>query len=252
MSNTDVKEWYKSIPPITKAWFTAITVVPLAGRFNLISPYYLWLVWDFFFYQGQIWRPLTATVYYPISPQTGFHYLITVYFIYNYSYLLETGVFKGRPADFVFLLFFAWVNCIILALALSIPILLDMSMFVVLYIWCMVNKDEIVSFWFGTKFKAAMFPWILLAFRLIISGEVIPALCGICVGHLYFFLKYKYPIDFGGRSFLETPSFLYQYFPSRRMTAGFTRTSQPLRAAGGDEQQYRGRHVWGAGRRLED
>jgi len=34
-------------------------------------------------------------------------------------------------------------------------------------------------------------------------------LCGIVVGHLYFFLVFKYPQDFGGGRLLQTPNFLY-------------------------------------------
>ena len=34
-------------------------------------------------------------------------------------------------------------------------------------------------------------------------------LIGIFVGHLYFFLMFKYPQDFGGQRFLTTPSILY-------------------------------------------
>ena len=34
---------------------------------------------------------------------------------------------------------------------------------------------------------------------------------GILVGHLYFFLMFKYPQDFGGRRFISTPQFLWVY-----------------------------------------
>lgn len=33
-------------------------------------------------------------------------------------------------------------------------------------------------------------------------------LTGNLVGHLYYFLMFKYPIDFGGQSFLSTPDIL--------------------------------------------
>lgn len=33
-------------------------------------------------------------------------------------------------------------------------------------------------------------------------------LLGILVGHLYFFLMFKYPQDFGGRALLKTPDIL--------------------------------------------
>ena len=61
-----------------------------------------------------------------------------------------------------------------------------------LYVWCQVNKDTIVQFWFGTQFKvrkllnmdiptltfdlsvymqAMYLPWILLAFNFVLSGR---------------------------------------------------------------------------------
>ena len=41
-----------------------------------------------------------------------------------------------------------------------------------------------------------------------VSFSGIMELIGIFVGHLYFFLMFKYPQDFGGRRFLTTPSIL--------------------------------------------
>lgn len=78
----------------------------------------------------------------------------------------------------------------------------------VLYVWCKFNKDVIVNFWFGTRFKAMYLPWVLFAFNVIISGGGIMDLVGILVGHLYFFLNFQYPQEFGGPRLLQTPSFL--------------------------------------------
>lgn len=44
-------------------------------------------------------------------------------------------------------------------------------------------------------------------FHLIPFRFLVP-LCGIVIGHLYFFLVFKYPQDFGGPHLLQTPSFL--------------------------------------------
>ena len=44
-----------------------------------------------------IWRPATALFWYPLSPQTGFHFLINLYFLYNYrcfSYLISVFTFR--------------------------------------------------------------------------------------------------------------------------------------------------------------
>lgn len=92
---------------------------------------------------------------------------------------------------------------------------MDPMVLSVLYVWCQLNKDTIVSFWFGTQFKAMYLPWVLLAFNMIISGGGIMELVGILVGHLYFFLMFKYPQELGGPTLLQTPSILKQWFPDQ-------------------------------------
>lgn len=78
----------------------------------------------------------------------------------------------------------------------------------VLYVWCQLNKEVIVTFWFGTRFKAMYLPWVLLLFNFILSSGSMFSLVGIIIGHLYFFLKFQYPQELGGPALLETPSFL--------------------------------------------
>jgi derlin-1 len=47
---------------------------------------------------------------------------------------------------------------------------MDPMVLSVLYIWCNLNQDQIVNFWFGTQFPAKYLPWVLLGFNMIISG----------------------------------------------------------------------------------
>jgi len=58
------------------------------------------LVWENF----HIWRPITSLFAYPITPQTGFHYLMMLYFLYQYSNRLEKDDFAGKPADMSYML----------------------------------------------------------------------------------------------------------------------------------------------------
>jgi len=114
----DIGNWFNSLPRFTRYWFGGTVALSLLGRFGLVPPHLLILNYDlvinrfqvnilhnalkmiynqqandddgiFFF---QIWRPITALLFYPISPQTGFHFLINLYFLVNYSKLLETGI----------------------------------------------------------------------------------------------------------------------------------------------------------------
>lgn len=41
----------------------------------------------------------------------------------------------------------------------------------VLYVWAQLNRETIVSFWFGTRFKACYLPWVILGFNYIIGGS---------------------------------------------------------------------------------
>ncbi|KAF0045108.1 hypothetical protein F2P81_001637 [Scophthalmus maximus] len=121
----------------------------------------------------------------------------------------------------------------------------------VLYVWAQFNKDTIVSFWFGTRFKAHYLPWVILVFNFIIGGSFVNELTGNLVGHLYFFLMFKYPMDLGGRSLLSTPEFLrggvsgFGVPPTRRPAA-----QEPAAGGGGGGGGGGGRYNWGQGNRL--
>ena len=95
-----------------------------------------------------------------------------------FHFRLETGIFAGRPADYAFMLGFVWLCSCIIAVLMSIPYLMDPLVLSVLYVWCQLNKDQIVNFWFGTQFKAMYLPWVLFAFKLVISGGGLMELIG--------------------------------------------------------------------------
>jgi len=252
---TDIQDWFKSLPVFTRYWFGGTLLFSLLGRFGLLYPEWLILSWETFITKFHIWRPITALLYYPITPMTGFHFLMNLYFLYNYSLRLETGIFDGRPADYFFMLIVNLILSVIIALGLRIYFLMDPMVMSVLYVWCQINKDTIVNFWFGTQFKAMYLPWVLFGFKFIIGGGGVEELCGILIGHLYFFLMFKYPQDFGGPSLLSTPDFLYRYFPNRRGgVSGYGQApasgQQGGQGGGGGGGGFPRPHQWGGGNRL--
>lgn len=238
MAGSDFSDWYKAIPQISRYWFTGSVVLPLLSRFGILGAYSLVLLFEPFIYKFQIWRPLTAVFFYPITPSSGFSYLINLYFLYSYSTRLETSTFDGRPADFLFMLIFNWLCLVIIGLVASIMILMDPLIISVMYVWCQLNRDTVVSFWFGTQFKAMYLPWVLVGFNMIIRGGGFNELVGIAVGHLYFFLMFKYPSDFNGAQILKTPQILYKYFPNRvgGVSGIFGSAPSGRRPNGGDDR----------------
>ncbi|XP_065676587.1 derlin-1-like [Hydra vulgaris] len=234
MAENDIGDWFRSIPIVTRWWFSSSIAFPLLGRFGILKLYYMILDFHLVVYKFQIWRLFTSFVYLPLSPQNGFHYLINLYFLYNYSTRLETGLYDGKPADYLFMLVFNSIALILLGFALNLMLLMDPLILSVLYIWCQINKDTIVSFWFGTQFKAMYLPWVLAAFNMILGQGGLMEIIGIFVGHLYFFLMFKYPQDFGGRRLITTPSIFYKYLPNRRGgVAGFGQAPAARRNDGG-------------------
>ncbi|KAK3610374.1 hypothetical protein CHS0354_008650 [Potamilus streckersoni] len=249
MASNDIGDWYRSIPQITKYWFTGSVILPLLGRFGLLNPMHMLLIFESVIYKFQIWRPITAVLFYPIAGSRGFHYLINLYFLYSYSTRLETGIFDGKPAEYVFMLLFNWICLVIIGFIAELSLLMDPMILSVLYIWCQLNKDVIVNFWFGTMFKAMYLPWVLFAFNMIVGGGGLSELIGIIVGHLYFFLMFKYPQDFGGVRLLNAPQILYKFFPNRRGGVSGFGVPPASRRRDNDNDDH-GRHAWGRGEQL--
>ncbi|XP_055387758.1 derlin-1 isoform X2 [Condylostylus longicornis] len=224
---SDISTWYKNMPRFTKYWLTGTVACSLFARFGLLPASYLILESSLVCQKLQLWRLVTALFFYPLSPATGFHFMLNCYFLYNYSVRLESDHFKSIPSDYLFLLLFNWVCCALSGLFFHLYILMDPMVLSVLYVWCQLNKDVIVQFWFGTKFKAMYLPWVLLMVNLILSGGGFDSFLGIMIGHIYYFLKFKYPQDLGGQRWLETPSIFKKYFPD--ITGGvFSFGSSPI------------------------
>lgn len=145
--------------------------------------------------------------------------------------------------------------------------LMDPMIMSTIYVYCMLNQDQIVSFWFGTRFKARYLPWALFGVNFMLGGAGLLELVGIIVGHLYYFVMIKYPAE-QGITLLQTPRFLYTYLPGDgRATAPFmapssTRPSAPPQSSAGFSRPSAptsttstgttSGHNWGRGRRLED
>lgn len=144
---SDVADWFKSLPIFTRYWLALTIAFSLIGRFRIIGVQWLVLQYDPFIRNFEIWRAATSLFFYP----TSFHFLMNLYFLYNYSLRLERIDFEGRPADYLYLLIFNWICCVIAGLLLNFSLLMNAMILSVIYVWCQLNKDAIVHFWFGKQ-----------------------------------------------------------------------------------------------------
>ncbi|CAI5439224.1 unnamed protein product [Caenorhabditis angaria] len=241
----DLKDWINTIPVVTRHWFLGTLIVPLLGRLGLVSAQWMYLDWDLIVNKFHFWRPITALIFYPVTPQTGFHWLMMLYFLYNYSKNLESDTFSGRPADYLYCLLINWFVCVGLCLAFGVYFMLEPMVISVLYVWCMINKDTIVSFWFGMRFPARYLPWVLCIFNMVLRNGGLNELIGIVSGHAYYFFALQYPLEHGGIQLIQTPAFLYQLLPNNE--GGVHSMNGPEFARGANARRG---HAWGQGVQL--
>ncbi len=63
-SMSDPAEWYRSLPPFTKGYFTASVATTLLSTLGVISPYYLYLDFDLVIGKFQLWRLLANFLFF--------------------------------------------------------------------------------------------------------------------------------------------------------------------------------------------
>uniref|UniRef100_A0A3P9PG86 Derlin n=1 Tax=Poecilia reticulata TaxID=8081 RepID=A0A3P9PG86_POERE len=242
---SDIGDWFRSIPLITRYWFAASIAVPFIGKLGLIDFRNLMLFPELVFSRFQLWRPVTATLYFPITPNTGFLYMVNLYFLYHYSTRLETGAFDGRPADYVFMLLFNWICIVITGLLMDMRLLMIPLIMSVLYVWAQFNSEMIVSFWFGTRFKVR-------ASNLVHVGH--EADCWRDFWRFCCLHACKRPVKDVCRSICRHITYLgYRFFPNTRGGVsgfGVPPTRRPVPQEPPAAGRGGGRHNWGQGFRL--
>ncbi|KAH8298112.1 hypothetical protein KR018_006980 [Drosophila ironensis] len=241
----DAGTWYRSIPRFTRYWITATVALSLLCRFEMLPLYWVYLDRSLVLGKLQLWRCVTSLFVFPISPNTAFHFLINCYFIVQYSSKLEKDQYSRSPADYLYLLIIAAVLANIGGLLFNVYFLMDMLVMAITYIWCQLNKDVTVSFWFGTRFKAMYLPWVLAGFEFIFKFSV-TSLMGIFSGHIYYFFKFQYSQDLGGAALLETPQFLKRLVPD--VSGGFGGFGVPPESRAPPQQAAQ--NPWGRGMTL--
>lgn len=145
-----------------------------------------------------------------------------MFFLARYCKLLEENSFRGRTADFFYMLLFgATVLTGIVLIGGMIPylsvsfariIFLSNSLtFMMVYVWSKQNPFIHMSFLGLFTFTAAYLPWVLLGFSVLVGASAWVDLLGMIAGHAYYFLEDVYP-RMTGRRPLKTPSFIKALF----------------------------------------
>lgn len=196
---------YQEIPVITRYYLTACVITTLLVQLGFITPFQLYFNPTLIVQQLQIWRLFTTFLFFGYF---GFSFIFNVTFTYKYCSMLEEGSFRGRTADFFYMLLFGGVCMTVIALFVNLLFLGHAFTIMLVYIWSRRNPWARMNFFGLITFQAPFLPWVLLGFSFILGGEVLTDLMGISVGHIYYFLEDVAPNITGGYRFLKTPGFI--------------------------------------------
>jgi len=236
----DAGTWWRGVPIVTKYLLVASFGLTLSAHFGIVSPMTLIFLLPNIYQHFEIWRLVTPFFY---LGRLSFNFLIDLLFLYRYSESLETTVFAGRIADYVYMLVVCGIALLLVGAVFGYYVFAQALIMVITYVWSRKNADTVVSFMFGLRFKAAYLPWVLIIFTTLMGGNPIMQIIGVLVGHVYFYLTDIYPLT-GGRRLLATPQFFLNWFP-REYGGGVPPAGHVQQG-----QQHPQGHQWGAGRPL--
>lgn len=204
-----IEDWYKQIPVITRSYVTLSFLATVGCSLEVISPLKMYFNAGLIYKKFEIWRLFTSFLFFGTL---GIDFLFHMFFLTRYSKLLEETSFRGRTADFFFMLLFGGTLLIIIAPFFNIKFLGIALTFMMVYVWSRRNPSIRMNFLGLFNFTAPYLPWVLLGFSLVIGSQPLLDFLGIVVGHIYYFLEDIYP-RISGRRLLKTPGAIKMMFP---------------------------------------
>lgn len=207
-----LEQWFFEMPVCTRWWMTAALGASVLVQCHILTPFQLFYSFRTVFYRSQYWRLITTFFYFgPLSLDLLYH----IFFLQRYSRLLEES--SGRsPAHFSWLLTFASTLLLCIAPMFSMAFLGTALSSTLIYIWSRKNPDTMLSFLGLVVFRAPYLPWVLLMFSLVVHGTVPKdEMCGIVVGHIWYFFNDVYPPLHDGHSPLDPPYWWIRLFEGR-------------------------------------
>jgi len=209
-AGADPLVWYNEIPIVSRIYLTLSFITTAACALDLISPFSLYYNYKLIVQRGQIWRLFTNFFFFGMF---SVDFLFHMYFLVRYSRLLEENHFRGRTADFVFMLLLGGGAMIAVAPFVNVQFLGSSLTFMMVYVWGQHNPLVRMSFLGLFPFTAPYLPWVLFSFSVMLGNSATIDLVGIAVGHAYFFLEVILPRiaqirEWRIHRFIKTPSIL--------------------------------------------
>ncbi|KAI4749509.1 putative membrane protein [Aureobasidium sp. EXF-12298] len=196
-----LEQWFFEMPVCTRWWTTATVVTGLLVQCHILTPFQLFYSFRAVFVRSQYWRLLTTFIYFgPLSLNLLFH----IFFIQRYARMLEESAVS--QAHFTWMLCYAITTLLCLAPLVSVVFLGSILSSTLVYIWSRKHPDVQLSFLGLFVFRAPWLPWVMIGLSVVMHGNwPKDELCGIAVGHVYYFFNDIYPANHNGQRPLDPP-----------------------------------------------
>eukprot|EP00275_Glaucocystis_incrassata_P002178 EC124944.1.p1 GENE.EC124944.1~~EC124944.1.p1 ORF type:complete len:155 (+),score=19.92 EC124944.1:49-513(+) len=150
-----IEDFYKQMPLVTRSYLTIAFLTTAACHLELISPFSLYFNFKLIFQKLQLWRLVTNFFFFGVF---GLDFVFHMFFLVRYSKSLEEGLFRGRTADFAFMLIFGGLMLTLFAPFINIHFLGSSLTFMMVYVWGRRNEYVRMSFLGPFTFTAPYLP----------------------------------------------------------------------------------------------
>ncbi|CAK0803494.1 unnamed protein product [Prorocentrum cordatum] len=184
------REAYESQPPVTRWYFSISCAVSALCFSGVLTPDLLFLSWHLVIFKMQVWRVLTCFLY---QGALGLPLLWHAYVSVMYCSRLEGESFRGRPADFLWMVSVFAGLLLLLSLAFEEYFLAGGLHNAILYLFSRRNPGARLSL-MNVTVRAPYLPWLFATASLFMGGDFQDDLMGIAAGHVYYYFEDIYPL----------------------------------------------------------
>ncbi|XP_022841957.1 derlin-1-like, partial [Olea europaea var. sylvestris] len=103
-------EYFKSLPPISKAYGTACLLTTIACQIGLLQLEHIALLHELVIFRFQVWRLITNFFF---LGKFSINFGIRLLMIARYGVQLENGPFQRRTADFLWMMIFGALSLLV-------------------------------------------------------------------------------------------------------------------------------------------
>jgi Derlin-2/3 len=210
-----IEEIIGKLPPVTRVFVFFSVLLMVLCSLEIITPFSLYMHWRLVLKERQYWRLITNFLF---NGEFGLPFFWNMYLLIFYCSSLEELSFRGKSADFLFLLLTSAGLLLLISFSFSITnnFFSGALMDVITYVWSRRNphaRMQVLIF----PVQALYLPWTLAVISLLMGGSVRDHLLGIFCGHCYYFFNDVYPLMPTSKGFrlYRTPSWLKSLFRQR-------------------------------------